>query len=203
MAEQKDLNWNGLLGAARRGDETAVNELFRQVEVRLRRVAGYRLWGEPREEIEDLIQNTLLVFAEKWSGIETNPHLFAVQILHNKIYHLLRDRKNKRNLPLASGSVSEDPDESRNEDVQLVDESVDIEGEIATREMVGRIKTALLKLGPLCRKLFLALFEERTIGEIWQVFQEAEPNLKRATFDKRVFDCRKRLRAEVAGERQL
>jgi RNA polymerase sigma factor (sigma-70 family) len=201
MAEQTDVNWNGLLGAARSGDSAAVNEMFRHVEVRLRRVAGYRLWGQPREEIEDLIQNTLLVFTEKWSGIETNPQLFAVQILHNKIYHMLRDRKGKHNLPLTGASSSDDPEENRSEEIQLEDETVDIEGEIATRETVGRIKAALMKLGPMCRKLFLALFEERTIAEIWQVFLQAEPDLKRATFDKRVFDCRKRLRAEVAGER--
>ena len=73
------------------------------------------------------------------------------------------------------------------------------ETKIETSELVQRIRQAIHKLSPICQALFLAMLEGRNINEVWELAVATDSRLTRSTFDKRLFDCRKRLRA-IVGE---
>ena len=79
------------------------------------------------------------------------------------------------------------------------DERRDFTQEIENKELNDKIRIAIKKMSTFCKTFFLAVLEDQPISEIWDCFQQAEPDLSRSTFDKRIFDCRKRLRFLLKG----
>ena len=85
MERTETVDWNGLLAKAKSGDQGSVDQLYKELNVRLQSVIQYRLWGWSKEDLDDIVQNTLMVFCEKLNQIESNPHYFALNIMRNKV----------------------------------------------------------------------------------------------------------------------
>ncbi len=81
MAEENNAEWNSLLEKARAGDRTAQESLCEKIRVRLWPVLQYRLCGWPPQILEDIIQDTLVIFIEKLSIIESNPQKYVLSVL--------------------------------------------------------------------------------------------------------------------------
>lgn len=147
-------------------------------------------------DLDDILQNTLLVVAEKLDQPDMNPPRFALTVLRNKIGDALRAHAAGRRMqsmdahreaddrPSLPGFAAEVPDP----------------GEAIDRGMLAaRIREAIKKLSKFCQGFFLSALEGRDVGEFWELALQTEPKLKRSAFDKRVFDCRQRLRKELEG----
>ena len=195
-----NLDWNALLKACRHDDTVAREQLFSALRVRLLMIAQYRLRGVSTEVIEDLVHITLSVVIERIATIESNPHLYALQILRNKIGDYLRGRARKSEQTL-SATGAEDGDGSGDiQNAVLADPgATSFVTRVENIDIVQIIRRAIRQLTPICQALFLALLEERSVNEVWELAQTSEPKLARSTFDKRLFDCRKRLRVLVGN----
>ncbi len=194
MSTPNDLNWNDLLLRAKAGNDRAMDELFLALTVRLTPIVQSRLRGWPTAAHEDILQNTLLVVAEKIADVKENPHHFALVILRNKIGDALRQRAGNR-----METLQEEPsrDDDRSKWHRLESQNPDPHEEIDRKGLTEKILQVIPKLSAFCQSFFLAALNGRDIGEIWEMALGTEPELKRATFDKRIFDCRKRLKQEV------
>ena len=200
MAEVEPIDWDGLLKRAQAGDAGSQNDLCGKIKVRLGPILQYRLWGWPPEEYEDILQDTLVVFLQKLDQIDSNPHRYALEILRYKIGDALRTHKRG----IAQGSyeghapVEEVPvKEMAGNTAQA---RGDFTGELEAKDLADYIREVIKKLSLFCQTFFLAILEDRTIGEVWQLSQEVEPNLHRSAFDKRIFDCRRRLRKLIKDQ---
>ena len=148
---------------------------------------------------DDILQNTLLVVAEKLDQPDLNPPRFALTVLRNKIGDALRAHQ-------AGGRRMQSMD-ARNEDDDrphvpgFAAENPDPGDTIDHERLTARIRDAIKKLSKFCQAFFLAAMEGREVGEVWELAIQLEPNLKRSAFDKRIFDCRQRLRKELEGHR--
>jgi DNA-directed RNA polymerase specialized sigma24 family protein len=144
------------------------------------------------------VHGTLALVVERIATIESNPHLYALQILRNKIGDHLRTRSRRLEQTLNVTDSDEFEKAGTAGEAILADpEATSFQTRIETLEIVERIRQAIHKLSPICQALFLALLEGRTINEVWELTESTEPKLSRSTFDKRLFDCRKRLRTLV------
>lgn len=194
-------DWNALLDACRRDDRHAREELFSLLRVRLLTVAQYRLRGTSSELLEDLVHGTLTLIVERIATIESNPHLYALQILRNKIGDHLRASGRRLEQSLSPTDWDDAEESGNTSSVTLADpDATSFEHRVETSEIVERIRRAIHKLSPICQALFVALLEGRTINEVWELAESTNSRLSRSTFDKRLFDCRKRLRALVGTE---
>jgi DNA-directed RNA polymerase specialized sigma24 family protein len=150
----------------------------------------------PRQEQEDLIQSTLLVFVEKFHEVRDNPSAFVVQILANRIGNELQKKRRRREIPIVDDSCDDDFEVpgvlSQSHSRELVsDESPE---RMASRHEVQEIVLAIDRLSPFCRTLFKGIIEGMPISEIWDSIRLVEPELSRSAYDKRIFDCRRNLR---------
>jgi len=200
LAEMEPIAWDELLSRAQEGDEVAQNDLSGKILVRLRPILQYRLWGWSPEEHEDILQDTLMVFVQKLNQIKSNPHHYALAILRNKIGDTLRAQKRdiavesyEGHVPAAQVSVEAPP-------WNAARAGGDFTGELEAKELRNQIRGVIRSLSLFCQTLFLAILEDQTIGDVWQLVQEVEPDLQRSTFDKRVFDCRRKLRQLVKDQ---
>jgi DNA-directed RNA polymerase specialized sigma24 family protein len=184
-------NWNELLARSRSGDPTARERLCHEIAVRLRLVLQCRLRGWARADLEDLLQNTLVVFIEKLAEIESNPQLFAYGILRNKIGDELRRRQRRMEIP---GEAPPAEDARRAVDSMAEDRSASFAASLESKDLVQHISRTIRSMSLFCRTFFLGILEEKTVQELWGIFRVLEPNLQRGTFDKRVYDCRRKLR---------
>ncbi len=187
--EAKD--WNDLLAQSRSGDAAAKDQLCREIAVRLRLVLQCRLRGWAPADLDDLLQNTLVVFIEKLSEIESNPHYFAYGILRNKIGDALRRRERRTEIPAEAPSA----EVTRGVQESVISEwGASFAASLESRDLVQHISRTIRGMSLFCRTFFLGILEEKTVQELWEIFRTLEPNLQRGTFDKRVFDCRRKLR---------
>lgn len=194
-------DWDELLDACRRDDRNAREELFSALRVRLLTVAQYRLRGTSSELLEDLVHGTLTLVVERIATIESNPHLYALQILRNKIGDHLRTSGRRLEQSLNPTDWDDAEESGNTASVTLADpDATSFEKRVETSEIVEKIRRAIHKLSPICQALFVALLEGRTINEVWELAESTNSRLSRSTFDKRLFDCRKRLRALVGTE---
>lgn len=200
LAEGEAIDWDGLLKRAQDGDEESRNNLCGKIKVRLGPILQYRLWGWSPEELEDILQDTLIVFLQKLDQIESNPHFYALEILRHKIGDALRIHKRGITQGSYEGYVpiEEVPVEA------LPGNTAEAGGgfthELEAKDLADYIRKVIKKLSLFCQTFFLTILEDQTIGEVWQLSQEMEPNLHRSTFDKRVFDCRRKLRQLVKDQ---
>jgi DNA-directed RNA polymerase specialized sigma24 family protein len=145
---------------------------------------------------DDILQNTLLVVAEKLEQPDMNPPRFALTVMRNKIGDALRAQASGRRVE----SMDESPDDSDRAPVPgFAAENPDPADTIDRGMLAVRIRTVITKMSKFCQAFFLAALEGREIGEVWELATATEPQLKRSAFDKRIFDCRQRLRKELEG----
>jgi DNA-directed RNA polymerase specialized sigma24 family protein len=190
---------NELLARAQNDEADATNELCRILLVRLRPILQSRLWGWPAADLEDILQNTLLVFVEKLKQVSDNPQYVALAILRNKIGDALRNARKTPDVRLSATDATDTDGSDQTEDwsITLTDPESDFAERIGSRQALERLRAAIFRLPNFCRTFFTAMLENRTIMEVWELFQECEPGLKRSAFDKRIFDCRQRLRRMI------
>ena len=115
MQQKRKIDWNKLLVQAKQGDKSAEEELFSNLRVSLRPLVESKLRRWSLDDQQDILQETLITFWQKRDIVTSNPHLYAREILRNKIGHALRSHKQRR-------SISIEPDDSYNAQV--------VEGEI-------------------------------------------------------------------------
>lgn len=187
-------DWTGLLIRANAGDESSRQELFATLLVRLRPIVQSRLRGWSKADHDDILQNTLVVMTEKLREIDKNPQHYALNVLRNKIGDALRARQ-----PGRMSSIQEEPgeDDRLSPGARLAADNPEPDALIDTAGLTKRIIDAIPKMSKFCQAFFLAALEGRTVHEVWELISRAEPGIKRSTFDKRIFDCRQRLRLEV------
>lgn len=196
MANPPD--YTTLLHQANQGDPAARERLFTLLEVRLRTILKYRLQGWPPEELEDVLQDTLLVVSEKLPQLESNPDYFALNVLHHKIGSRIIRRRRRTFLSLNPTGTPE-PAGAEGESGSLVLADPESDFTIAQdSDAALTIRRAIGRLSPLCQALFTALLENLSVAETWEYFSRSEAMLQRSTFDKRLFDCRRKLRQLVA-----
>jgi len=196
------IDWNDLLAKAQKGDVSAQNELIRNLDVRLRPVAKYRLVGWRHEEVEDLLQDTLTTVFEKIQQIDSNPDHFALQVLRNKIGNAYQRWQRRKNVVYRIESQQDNGEASPmgERTVSQLKSEDNFAENIEARDMVDYVTTAIKLLPKFCQTVFLGLLSKRTIQVIWRHFQEHEPDLSRNAFDKRIYDCRKKLTELVEGQ---
>jgi DNA-directed RNA polymerase specialized sigma24 family protein len=190
MSKDDNTNWTALLKLARASDPVAREELFKALEVRLRPVVQYRLRGWSDQAHREILQATLAVVFMKLNEIDDNPDHFALSVLRNKIGDALRSKSRHAYLS----------EESQRSDVisDLPSPDSDFTKRLEKNDLIRAIRSVIHKLPVLCQSLFTGMLEHRSIIEIWELHSSIDPTLSRSTFDKRIFDCRKKLRTLMA-----
>lgn len=128
--------------------------------------------------------------------VESNPHKYAFAILRNKIGDAQRSHQKRRENPL---QVDQRHDSSLEVPLnKLVINPTGAEddalAELERKDLTDHVREAIKKLPLFCRTFFLAILEGRSIKELWRLSKELEPGLRRSAFDKRIFDCRRKLK---------
>ncbi len=193
------FDYNTLLEDCRKGDSSARERLFGGLRVRLGLILKYRLRGWPAEDLDDILQETLMVVAEKLEHIESTPDLFALDVLRKKIGNRLASRQRKSVVSLApsDGETESEAEVAYRHANQTSDEEFAL---VESADIAEMIRRAIRRLSPLCQMLFAALLENLSVARTWELMHAAQGSLHRSTFDKRLFDCRKRLRQLLAHE---
>ena len=83
-------------------------------------------------------------------------------------------------------------------DPEIADAGSSFFDDISSADLRPHIVQAIKKLTKFCQVYFLAILEERELGEVWQFAKAFEPGLARCTFDQRTRRCRQRLRQLVS-----
>jgi RNA polymerase sigma factor (sigma-70 family) len=192
MAEQSE--YDDLLNRSKRGDLEAREQLFRQLQVRLRSILKYRLWGWSRDELEDILQDTVLVVTEHLNEVESHPDRYALQVMRNKIGNRIARHRRVHISIDPTGSTSDQDDDSISNAAAVIASPDTGIAEVEDADLADRIRTAIKQLSPMCQVLFTALLENRSVADTWDFFRTVQKDLHRTTFDKRLFDCRRRLR---------
>jgi len=196
MKEESKIDWDDLLVRAKEGDKSAENELFSKLSVSLRDFAEYKLRGWSSEEVEDVIQNTLVILWQKRDEITSNPQIYAREILHNKIGHLYRKKKSFGEIPI--DPVDDRSSSAAKQEIEFSSDRETVEeeliGSIDNKELLEKIINAIEDLPPCCRIFYLSIFQGYNRREIWEVFKSTYKNLKGSTYRKRISQCcRKKL----------
>jgi RNA polymerase sigma factor (sigma-70 family) len=194
------IDYNQLLQELKSGNSAAREQLFEQLNVRLRSILKYRLRGWPIEELDDILQDTMLVLADKLDQVESNPDLFALTVLRNKIGNYIS--LHRRRVEISVDPTDCNSEKGESETVILSEKQSgndDQLNRLVSSEIATTIRQAIRKLTPLCQALFAALFENLSVAETWELLHSVEKNLQRSAFDKRLFDCRSKLRKLLAG----
>ena len=194
--------WDRLLQNAKTGDRDAQNRLCERLKVRLSSVVKYRLQGWSSEEREDILQDTLLVFMEKMPQVNSQPQHYALAILKNKIGNALQHRRIATHLPLrdSNGSDTEQQKCLAAEILSTGETESEFLDKLDKKLALEHILGALTELSDFCRVFFIGMIEGQSLRDVWQLSKACEPNLRRSAFDKRTFDCRRRLRELLARQ---
>jgi DNA-directed RNA polymerase specialized sigma24 family protein len=199
MSKDDNTNWTDLLKLARASDPVAREALFKALEVRLRPVVQYRLRGWSDQDHREILQITLAVVFQKLNEIDDNPHHFALTVLRNKIGDALRSKSRFPHTRISATGAAESEESQRTDVISdLPCPDSDFTKKLEKHDLIRAIHGVIHKLPVLCQSLFTGMLEQRSIGEIWELHSRTDPTLKRSTFDKRIFDCRKKLRALMA-----
>lgn len=194
MNAQND--WNILLRDAQKGNLEAQNLLCEKLRVRLRPVLKCRLQGWSVEDRQDIMQDTLTVFLERLESIDSNPHMYTFKILRNKIGNALQSRQKTIEVPIRTDE-EKNPEEEKaavGKTLSTGETENDILDKLDRKIAIEDILRAIAKLSDFCRIFIMGMLEGKSIEDVWKHFQVIEPGLQRNTFDKRTFDCRRRVR---------
>ncbi len=193
-------DYRELLALAKQADECARNMLCTHIRSHLWPILCLQLSGWQRHELEDILQSTLLTFCERLHKISDSPLSYAYMIMRNKIGNALHPPVSPGRLPQEGLAYVSEKRECASLEA-AADESADPEVRAVHAETVERLVRALATLQSFCRIVFAGLVTGHSLKEIWDDLRRANPNLKRGTFDKRVFACRRRLREMISGEK--
>lgn len=194
-------DWNLLLNNAKAGVDADRNRLFELLRERLLTVALFRLRGASKEDIDDIVQNSLVVVVAKLDGIDDNPHYFALDVLYKKIGGVIREKKRRQMISLNPTGAKDEQNHELSAELQLPSDSYEeMLDHMHESEIADKLKRSISKLSPLCQAIFLALLQFKTVADVWAIYQEREPKLSRNAFDKRLFDCRRKLRDLTSGQ---
>jgi DNA-directed RNA polymerase specialized sigma24 family protein len=195
-SEPSATDWNDLLHRTQHGDRQAQNNLFTRLAVTLRPILQCRLRGWSKQEQDDVLQETLMTFAQKLPGLGSNPHYYACGILRHKIGDALRARRAHTNLSLDDSQHPSAP--ALQSEIQMILTQNSSEDEVTVQvendEYLELISRAVKRLSQFCQAFFLGLLEHREIAEIWSDLHRLHSDLKPGTFRKRIFDCRMKLK---------
>ncbi len=193
----KNSEYFELVSRAKMGDLDAMNTLSVALTERLRVVVKHRVWAWPAEEQADLVQTSLSIFLGKLHEIRGSPAAFAIQILANQIGNELQRKRRRTGLAIINDPGQSTPLESGlmslSNSAELASADNADRG-LESREQLQLIIRTIDQLKPFCRVVFKGMIEDRSIGDIWEAVLKAEPALSRSAFDKRIYECRKRLR---------
>jgi DNA-directed RNA polymerase specialized sigma24 family protein len=192
-------DYNELLTRSKAGNAGARERLFRELQVRLRSILKYRLRGWAAEDIEDVLQDTLVVVSEKLNELESNPDYFALSVLRNKIGNVISRHRRRLEQSIDPTDYEDADDRGSRKAGLVISNSQDDFRAVEDADVAQAIRVAVRQLSQICQALFTALLEQRTVAETWELFQAAETGLNRSAFDKRLFDCRRKLRRLLAG----
>ena len=193
MSAQND--WNLLLWKAQKGDLEAQNLLCEKLKVRLHPVLKCRLQGWSAEDRQDIMQDTLIIFLEKMGSIDSNPHMYTFKILKNKIGNALQSRQKAIEISLQTdGDKNPEKEKAAGRILSTGETEDDVLDKLDRKIAIENILRAIVGLSDFCRIFIMGMIEGKSIEELWKLFQATEPGLQRNTFDKRTFDCRKRVR---------
>jgi RNA polymerase sigma factor (sigma-70 family) len=165
-------------------------------------IVKHKIWWWPKEDQDDILQATLTLFVEKLHQINENPCAYAVQILSNHIGNEIQKRRRQQWQIVGIETSDRKDDYSGNASPsaqRYLASDDDPARRMESREELEIVIRAIDKLKPFCRMVFKGMIEGLSLGEIWEAVNGVEPGLTRPTFDKRIFDCRKRLRRLLAG----
>jgi DNA-directed RNA polymerase specialized sigma24 family protein len=189
---------------ARSGDPGALDDLCAAVRVRLLVLVRLKLRGWPREDHEDLVQETLAVFARDVNRIQNRPLAYAHAVLTKRIWNELDRARRSREVSLDQRIEPDDARDSSSSAASglLRDETADVAAEVQRKLDVERVWRAIQRLSQeFCKPLLMALMQGYEVGELYLRFSELDPHLTRNAFYKRIFDCRKRLTERLGGVR--
>lgn len=187
-----------LLNKAKSGNREATEDFCRVIQVRLAEIAKHKVWWLPQEDREDLVQSAIITILEKLATIDTNPAAFALQVFRNLTGNLIQARNRRKNVSIKDDVTRTDStDPADLESGVILSGESDPESSYHARLELQSVVAAFEKLSDFCRLFFKGVIANYSVGELFETAVRREPNLSRSAFDKRVFDCRKKLRLEL------
>ena len=164
LADQMNL----LLEKARGGDARARERLFTLLRPGLLLMARARLRGGLAGWIEDAVQETLLVVARKLNTIRDQPHVYAAEVLRNKVGKIYRDGQ-----PL--------PTNSRLQEAVRKGEWYDpiIWGDFTDPLLREHISKVFKTLESSCQDLIAALARGVTVAELYALHPDVNQSTVR------------------------
>ncbi|MCB9367156.1 MAG: hypothetical protein H6508_08260 [Calditrichaeota bacterium] len=175
------LNIDEVFTLARDGDASALDEYCKRVRPGLIQIASFQIYDITREEAEDLAHETLAVFVQKYQEVTTSSTAYLRSILYNNMKNFLRGQIKSRQREVTSngGTYTHNVRSS--------------EHEVEKRELLERAEQTISGMSEPCKTLLIGLIEGYKVKELWERMLELEPNLRRSTFDRRLYVCRRRL----------
>src|SRR3989339_147506 len=123
-----------LLQRAKSGDETGLSELCGVIRVRLLGLVRFKVRGWSREDHEDLVQDTLVVFVRDLRKIEDNPLTYAHAVLQKRIWNELDKARRSREVSLDQRTSEEHFSHVNGLDNRLLyDESMKVADEVEVK----------------------------------------------------------------------
>jgi|GEM_PF-2442134 len=193
-----------LFKKAKNGDQKDLNKFFQVLYVRIRPIARHNLYGYGVEDIEDVIQDTIVGFLKKIHRIK-DPKNYAITICHNKCNEKHR-KKYRKSAPVNSI------------DAQKIDEiltyisntgniSYGIEDSILAgidrKNQLVIIKESLKHLSDYCREFTLLTLKNTELKEILAILKNMIPNLTDTNFYTRNHRCREDLITEIRNRKKM
>ena len=156
-----------LLKQAKAGDRFSSDTLFELVRVRLLGLVRFKVRGWPREDYEDLVQETMAIFARDLQKIEHNPLIYAHAILQKRIWNELDKARRSREVSL-DRRLADNPDSESDAlpvDRLLQDNTTDVADEIERKVKLERVWHAIQSLNhEFCKPLLTAIMEGYEMG---------------------------------------
>jgi RNA polymerase sigma factor (sigma-70 family) len=185
------LNDKTLIRRIQENDRTVLGDVY--AKFRKMVISHIKNHGGSNEEAEDIYQESIIVFWQNVSSgkfeLTAKISTYLVAVAKNKWMVELRKRK---------FNITEDPPENtQNDDPLILDEMIE-------NEDSEKIRTALDQIQPVCKKLLILFyFEERSMEEIAQILQFANPNVAKSKKYQCKDALKKMLLKNVEKERRI
>ena len=185
------LNDKTLIRRIQENDRTVLGDVY--AKFRKMVISHIKNHGGSNEEAEDIYQESIIVFWQNVSSgkfeLTAKISTYLVAVAKNKWMVELRKRK---------FNITEDPPENtQNDDPLILDEMIE-------NEDSEKIRTALDQIQPVCKKLLILFyFEERSMEEIAQILQFANPNVAKSKKYQCKDALKKMLLKNIEKERRI
>ena len=141
----KNMNQYDLICSAQEDDYQAIDELIKREQKNI--YASFCFLGAPKENINDLTQETLLRMAKNIKSLK-NPKYFKSwlgQIISNLFYDELR-KKQKHACAISIDSFWLNDDTNENNELYICDKSASLDEKALNKELTDLIKEMICKL---------------------------------------------------------